>query len=681
MRRFSAVPSRASSFTLRLHQSEQASINHSDPNKSNTFLSAPNLTPSSCNPSSLSIHRLKKPILRVLPPIDHHYIGRILGRKDWSLLLNHELKATRVRLDAQSVVSVLQNQDNPIHPLRFYLWVSSLQPQLLKNKSIRAVLADRLYRKGPVVLSAEMVQEIRSCGFQIDEELLCILIGSWGRLGLAKYCVEVFGQISFLGLNPTTRLYNAVIDALVKSNAIDLAYLKFQQMATDNCYPDRFTYNILVYGVCRTGVVDEALRLVKQMEKACHRPNVFTYSILIDGFCNSKRFEEAIGILNTMREKKVNPNDATFRSLVHGVFRHMAPLEAFEMLSKYVQESHCVPKSLSDTVLYCLSTNSMPREAAAFFQKVSKKGYILDTPTFNILMSCWIKCLALDEVCELCDDIIKKGVKPGFNSYLALMQKLFASGRIHDGDRYLLRMSQDGLISNVVMYNMVIDCFFKSQMVDRASEKFMEMVQRGIKPNLVTFNCLISGQCKNGDMSEARKTLEMLLESGYKPDKCTFSSVIDGLCRVHQTEDAFDCLNEMLVWGISPNVLTYNIIIRSLCVEGDIGGAVRLLRKMQRDGISPDVFTFNALIQSFCRMKKIHRAQKLLSSMLTLGLYPDNFTYSAIIKTLCELDRTSEAIEIYQSMEANGCVPDSYTCSLVSNALSHNDHTEVQKHP
>uniref|UniRef100_A0A803NCF6 Pentatricopeptide repeat-containing protein n=1 Tax=Chenopodium quinoa TaxID=63459 RepID=A0A803NCF6_CHEQI len=120
--------------------------------------------------------------------------------------------------------------------------------------------------------------------------ILCVfLIGSWGRLGLAKYCVEIFGQISFLGLSPTTRLYNAVLDALIKSNSLDLAYFKFQQMTADYCKPDRFTYNILIHGVCKAGVVDEALRLVKQMTNLGYAPNVFTYTILIDGYCNANR--------------------------------------------------------------------------------------------------------------------------------------------------------------------------------------------------------------------------------------------------------------------------------------------------------------------------------------------------------------------------------------------------------
>ncbi|MFQ6664309.1 hypothetical protein Gotur_031464 [Gossypium turneri] len=89
--------------------------------------------------------------------------------------------------------------------LRFYAFI------LPKNHN--AALANALYKKGPVLLSVELVNDIRNSGLSFTEDLICVLIGSWGRLGLAKYCAEIFGQISFLA---------------------------------DNCKPDRFTYNILI---------------------------------------------------------------------------------------------------------------------------------------------------------------------------------------------------------------------------------------------------------------------------------------------------------------------------------------------------------------------------------------------------------------------------------------------------
>ncbi|XP_050224645.1 putative pentatricopeptide repeat-containing protein At3g16890, mitochondrial [Mercurialis annua] len=602
-------------------------------------------------------------------PVDHQYFSKILSRNDWFLLLNHEFKAKRIILNPQFVISILQNQEDPLYPFKFYMWVLNVDPLFAKDQSVRGVLANCLHRKGPLVLSVDLLRDIKNSGYRINEELLCVLIGSWGRLGLAKYCDEIFGQISFLGISPSTRLYNAVIDALVKSNSLDLAYLKFQQMSADNCKADRFTYNILIHGVCRSGVVDEALRLVKQMEGLGHTPNVFTYTMLIDGFFNAKKVDEAFSVLDKMKARKVSPNEATVRSFIHGVFRCVAPDKAFEIAIKFIERQHVLQKLACDTLLCCLSSNNMAREAGALLKKFGKLGYMPDNAAFNIAVNCLIKGLDLNDTCNILGEFVEQGSKLVFRTYLTLIEALNMAGKITEGDRYFNQMVKDGFLSSVCSYNMVIDCFCKTRMMDKAAKAFKEMEYKGIIPNLVTFNTLISGYCKEGEVRKSRDLLEMLLEHRFKPDIFTFSSIIDGLCRAKQIEDAFSCFTEMVEWGISPNAVTYNTLIRSLCIIGDIPRAMKLSRKMQMDGISPDVFTFNALIQGFCIMGKAENAEKLLSSMLSLGLVPDNYTYGAFIKVFCESGRFNEAKEIFLSMEANGCLPDSFTCKIILDAL------------
>ncbi|CAI9119007.1 OLC1v1020654C1 [Oldenlandia corymbosa var. corymbosa] len=617
---------------------------------------------------SLSTTRFKDPNSdSVLPKhhVDHNYFTQILSRKDWYLLLRQEYKAKRVILTPQKIISILQNQENPLHPLRFYIWVLSINPLFAKNQSIRVVLSNALYRKGPVLLSAELVQDIRNSGFRITEDLLCVLVGTWGRLGLGKYSAEVFEQVSYLGLSPSTRLYNAVIDALVKANSLDLAYLKFQQMHVDHCRPDRFTFNILIHGVCKIGVVDEALRLIKQMEGLGFFPNVFTYTILIDGYCNAKRVEEAFGILEIMKEKNVVPNEATFRSLVNGVFRCVSsPREAFELLSRWVDTQLVLPKVACDSILCCLSDNSLSKEAASFLKQCSERGYVADNSIFNITLTSLIKGLSIEETCEILDCFIKQGGQVELRTYLTVIEALFSSGHRGKGDQYLKQMLHDGLINNVATYNMLIDCFCKAKMMQKASAAFDEMRERSICPNLVTVNTLMDGYYKAGNVDKARELLIMVFKAGLRPDIYTFCAIIDGLCRAYRVEDAFDCFTEMVEWGVTPNGVTYNILIRWLCVAGNIPKSMNLLRKMQRGGVRPDVLSFNSLIQSFCRTNKIERAEKMLMSMLELGLSPDNFTYSAFIKALCEVGRVDEAKGLFQFMEANGCAPDAHTCNL-----------------
>ncbi|XP_068465982.1 putative pentatricopeptide repeat-containing protein At3g16890, mitochondrial isoform X2 [Phaseolus vulgaris] len=519
----------------------------------------------------------------VIPPktttssssIQHPYISQVLSTPNWALLLNHHLFSNTLLLNPRSAVTVFNNQRHPSHAIKFHAWLSHVNPALATHPSVQGALRNTLHRNGPAVLSLELLRDVHNSGFRLSEDLLCALIGSWGRLGLANYCAHVFGQISFLSLTPSTRLYNALIDALVKSNSIDLAYLKFQQMPADNCRPDRITYNTLVHGVCKIGVVDEALRLIRQMNEKGHLPNVFTYTMLVDGFCNANRVGEAFGVFETMKRSGVGPNEATVRALVHGVFRCVDPGKALEMLlSKFLYrevEQECVHFKLAcDTVLYCLANSSMAKEMVLFLREVLGRGYAPDSSVFNVIIACLVKGAELRESCDIFEILRKQGVKASIGTYLVLVEASYKRGWREDGDRVSGQMISDGLICNVFTYNMIINCFCRAKLMDNASEAFRDMQLRGFVPNLVTFNTLINGYCKEGAIVKARELLEMLLETGLKPDIFTFGSIIDGLCRIKKIEEAFECFTEMIEWGITPNAVIYNILIRSLCAIGDV---------------------------------------------------------------------------------------------------------------
>lgn len=522
--------------------------------------------------------------------IDFAHITEVLASKNCFFLLNLDGSIRSSIGIPHLVVRVLQNQENPLFSLKFYIWASSTNQSITSNRSIRSALSNILFKKGPVILSIDLLRDVNQAGCQITEELFCILIGSWGKLGLAKYCNDVFSQMSFLGLKPSTRLYNALIDALVKSNSLDQAYLKFHQMPGDSCFPDRFTYNILIHGLSKVGIVDEALRLMKQMESSGYLPNVFTYTILIDGFCNANKVGEAFQVLDTMRKRKIPPTGATYRTLVHGAFRCTESHEAYKLLVSFVDGDPVLHVDVCCTALYCLSKSGMAAEANEFLRKLRKRGYFPDNSTFNTVMTGLVRDSNVGETCNVMDDFVAGGGKPGFNIYIGLIAKLCKEGWENDTDRYLKQMMSEGLVQNVVSFNMLIDCFVKAKMMNRASNVFKEMVKSGVNPNLVTFNTLISGYCKIKEISRARELLKMLLECGLVPDVITFSSVIDGLCRAHQIEDAFNCFTEMVEWGVPPNNVTYNTLARALYACGEICKATKLFKKTRSDGISRHIY-------------------------------------------------------------------------------------------
>ncbi|KAJ0976393.1 hypothetical protein J5N97_018358 [Dioscorea zingiberensis] len=87
-------------------------------------------------PESKSLF-LDKTHQKSLTLIDPDRICSILSQKDWFLTLNSEFKPIAVHLGYQSVVSVLQKQENPIFSLKFYVWVSNLDVKAMDQSELK----------------------------------------------------------------------------------------------------------------------------------------------------------------------------------------------------------------------------------------------------------------------------------------------------------------------------------------------------------------------------------------------------------------------------------------------------------------------------------------------------------------------------------------------------------------
>lgn len=59
-----------------------------------------------------------------------------------------------------------------------------------------------------------------------------------------------------------------------------------------------------------------------------------------------------------------------------------------------------------------------------------------------------------------------------------LITTSYNTGRIQKGNQYLNHVIVDGLVCNAVSCNMLIDCFCKAKMVEKAMEIFQEMQKK-----------------------------------------------------------------------------------------------------------------------------------------------------------------------------------------------------------
>ncbi|KAI4338544.1 hypothetical protein MLD38_023591 [Melastoma candidum] len=80
-----------------------------------------------------------------------------------------------------------------------------------------------------------------------------------------------------------------------------------------------------------------------------------------------------------------------------------------------------------------------------------------DGEVFNMAIICLIKGGVSCQVLVLLEQFVTCGLKPAFNTYLTLLQALYGAGETGQADKYLKMMTEQGLVSNIFSYNMIID--------------------------------------------------------------------------------------------------------------------------------------------------------------------------------------------------------------------------------
>jgi pentatricopeptide repeat protein len=371
----------------------------------------------------------------------------------------------------------------------------------------------------------------------------------------------------------------------------------------------------------------------------------------------------------------------------------------FNRLSRCAAGPWVAPPTLCtyNILIDCCSRARCPDLGLAYFGRLLRTGLGVDVVTFNNLLKCLGYAKRMDEAVEvLLHKMPELGCIPNGISYSAVV-KSFCNNRRSQGAHKLLRkMAENGRTDcspTMVMYNTVIDGFFKEGEVAKACNLFHEMMQQGISPDVVTYTLVIGALCKAKAMDKAEMVLQQMLDKGIQPDDVTYNSVMHGYSTLGQWKKASKVFKEMTVRGVQPNIVTWNSFMASLCkhgrnkeardfldsmplkgqrpniisycillhayaTDGCMVDLTDLFNLMVAEGIVPDHNVFNILINAYGRQGMMAEAMNILKEMTQQGVKPDIVSYSTVIAALCRKGRMDDAMEMFNQMMGHGVPPD-----------------------
>ncbi|MBA0798996.1 hypothetical protein Gohar_009536 [Gossypium harknessii] len=589
---------------------------------------------------------------------------------------NPELNNLVPLLTHKIVESVLNNLKNWRLAQQFFTWVSSL-PGYKHNIYTYNAMASILSRARQNAQLKALALDVVDSNCSMNPGALGFFIRCLGSVGLVDEANNMFDQVKRIGLCvPNSYSYNCLLEALSKSNLIDLVETRLKEMRNLGLEFDKYTLTPVLQVYCIAGQFDKALSVFNEMlERGWADEHVL--SILVVAFSKWGEVDKAIELIDRMEERGMRLNEKTFYVLIHGFVRESRMDKALCLFDKIRKLGFCRSISLFDVMIGGLCKNNEREKALSLYSEMKELGI---DPDFGILtklissfseeeeemdrllQQCWeyvgsqSKNLLFNSVLE---GLVRNG---SIDTACNLIQSVMGNNR--NGGSVLVKYflnEKEVVTLNINSFTSVINGLLGAGKVDMALSLFREMVQFGCNPTLSHYNDLIDALCKLNRLEESYEFLRQMKEMGLEPTHFTHNCIFGCLCRLEDVEGAVELVRKMRFYGHEPWIKYSTLLVKNLCKHEKAVEACKFLTDMAQEGFLPDIITYSAAINGLIKIKSVDKGLELFQEICARGYCPDVISYNILIKALCKAKRVAEAEGLLNDMMLKGLVPSEVT--------------------
>ncbi|KAL8128813.1 hypothetical protein V2J09_017968 [Rumex salicifolius] len=512
--------------------------------------------------------------------------------------LEFSLEPLARNLSPRIVSSVVQNPPNPQSGFRFFIWAT--RRRQFRTWDLQESIFSMLVQEGGFDLYWKTLEELRDGKILIPSDAFRVLITGYWSIGDAEKAVEVF------------------------ANRADDAQLLFYKMMDSGCQPDEVTYNSLL---------NEERRI----------PDLVLYSIMIRGFAEVGRIDDALHLMREMSNNGLVPDTQCYNALIKG-YCNLGLLDEARSLELEISENDCSQKACTYTILICaMCEHGLVQNATDIFERMEKLGCSPSVVTFNSLIHGLCKAGQLEEA-HLLFYKMEIGKTPSL--FLRLSQ---GADRVHDSSSL----------------QKLVERLCESGFYLKAYRLLTKLADNGVLPNIITYNILINGMCKRKNIHGAFKLLKELQLKGLSPDSITYGTLIEGLCRVDRENDAIRMLDQITDSGVLSSSSPYksfkkwdNGLVKSLedhLGNGDLVGAIGTMLEIDLKMKEFDLGPYTIWLIGLCQAGRVEEA---LDVFRVLEDYNINLTPPScvvLIQSLCrqgKLDLAIDVLEVSQPVKS-----------------------------
>ncbi|VFQ84232.1 unnamed protein product [Cuscuta campestris] len=588
-----------------------------------------------------------------LSPIARYIVDSFRKHGRWDTQVVGDLNRLR-RVTPKLVAEVLKIQNiDPKLSTKFFYWAGK-QKGYRHDFACYNALAYSLNRTNQFRAADQVPELMQMQGKPPTEKQFEILIRMHcdANRGLRVY--HVYEKMMKFNIKPRVFLYNRIMDALVKTNHLDLALSVYDDFKKSGLLEESVTFMVLIKGLCKSGRVDDAIELLGRMRKNLCKPDVFAYTAMVKVLVSEGNLDGCSRVWEEMVKDRVEPDVMAYGTFITALCKGNRLEKGYELFEEMKEKRHLIDRDIYRSLIEALVINGKVGSACDLLKDLITSGYRADLAIYNCLIEGLCKHQRVDRAYKLFKVTVQEDLQPDFITVNPILLSYAETKRMEDFTGLLDQLQKLG-----ICVRDDISKFFSAMVkipnkIMRAWETFNELKLK--------YHCGV--QCYNilmealHSIRKAEKALELFQELNDKKLQCdlsTYSTAIQCFVEIDSVEEACKWYNQTREMSLVPSTMAYYSLVKKLCSVGEIDAAMMLIRDCLGNVTSgPTEFKYTLMIIHVSKSNDAEKVVEVIDEMIEQNCPPNDIIYCAVICGMCMHGTIEEARRVFSVMKGRG---------------------------
>ncbi|KAL5994781.1 hypothetical protein ACLOJK_024836 [Asimina triloba] len=442
------------------------------------------------------------------------------------------------------------------------------------------------------------------------------MIGLYCKLGDYMETVRLFYLMIEEGARPDHFVFPKVFKACSELKDYRTGKDVYDYMVSIGFEGNPFVKKSILDMFIKCGKMDLACRLFDEME---HK-DVVMWNMMISGYATKGNFRQALKCFEDMKAAGVKPDPVTWNSIIAGYAQNGQFKEASDYFYEMRGQENFKPNVVSWTSLIAGNEqNGCSSQALEVFRQMVNEGVQPNSITIASVISA---CTNLSLI-------------------------------LHGKEIHCYCIKTQGLDSNVLVGNSLVDFYAKCRNVEVARRKFNSIGQK----DLVSWNAMLASYAQRGCREEANELLSEMEFLGIEPDVVTWNGLITGCTQYGDGKTALEFFCRMRQAGTAPNVITISGALAACAQVKDLRAGKEIHGFVIRNQIEMSTGVGSALISLYSGCDCLETACTVFGELSNR----DVVVWNSIITACAQNARGASALSLLREMQSHNVVPNEVT--------------------